>query len=148
MRPRRSPAEFSLSFLDVICCGFGAVILLLMITKTVQPQVIEQVMVDAESAVAELTEQLFEIRGDTPILNRDLKVKREQISEYEEKIAILQGALTRARSNYETLETTQNSNSISQERLAITKQTLSEEEKKTNDHPSSVQSLILSQKIR
>jgi hypothetical protein len=36
------PAEFSLSFLDVICCGFGAVILLLMITKTVQPQVIEQ----------------------------------------------------------------------------------------------------------
>ena len=130
MRPRRSPAEFSLSFLDVICCGFGAVILLLMITKTVQPQVIEQVMVDAESAVAELTEQLSEIRGETTILNRDLNVKREQISEYEEKIAILQGALTRARSNYETLETTQNSNSISQERLAITKQTLSEEEKK------------------
>ena len=40
-----------MSFLDVICCGFGAVILLLMITKTVQPQVIEQAMVDAESAV-------------------------------------------------------------------------------------------------
>jgi len=130
MRTRRSPAEFSLSFLDVICCGFGAVILLLMITKTVQPQVIEQVMVDAESAVAELTEQLFEIRGETTILNRDLNVKREQISEYEEKIAILQGALTRARSNYETLETTRNSNSISQEMLAMTKQTLSEEEKK------------------
>ncbi len=36
-----------------------------MITKTVQPQVIEQAMVDAESAVAELTEQLFEIRGET-----------------------------------------------------------------------------------
>lgn len=102
MRTRRSPAEFSLSFLDVICCGFGAVILLLMITKTVQPQVIEQVMVDAESAVAELTEQLYEIRGDTTILNRDLNVKREQISEYDEKIAILQGALARTRSNYET----------------------------------------------
>ena len=58
MPARRAPAEFSLSFLDVICCGFGAVILLLMITKTVQPQVIEQAMVDAESAVAELTEQL------------------------------------------------------------------------------------------
>ena len=26
MRARRAPEEFSLSFLDVICCGFGAVI--------------------------------------------------------------------------------------------------------------------------
>ena len=72
MPARRAPPEFSLSFLDVICCGFGAVILLLMITKTVQPQVIEQAMVDAESAVSELTEQLFEIRGETTIINRDL----------------------------------------------------------------------------
>ena len=98
MPARRAPAEFSLSFLDVICCGFGAVILLLMITKAVQPQVIEQVMVDAESAMAELTEQLFEIRGETTMLNRDLNVNREQISEYEEKIAILQGTLARTRS--------------------------------------------------
>ncbi|MDP5072124.1 MAG: VWA domain-containing protein, partial [Congregibacter sp.] len=37
-RKRREMSEFTLSFLDVICCGFGAVILLLMITKTVQPQ--------------------------------------------------------------------------------------------------------------
>jgi len=90
MRQRRAPPEFSLSFLDVICCGFGAVILLLMITKTVQPQVIEQALVNAESAVADLTEQLFEIRGETTILNRDLAVKREQVSEYEARIAILQ----------------------------------------------------------
>jgi hypothetical protein len=41
--PKRRPApEISLSFLDVICCGFGAVILLLMITKTVEPQVLEE----------------------------------------------------------------------------------------------------------
>ena len=128
MPARRAPAEFSLSFLDVICCGFGAVILLLMITKTVQPQVIEQVMVDAESAVAELTEQLFEIRGETTILKRDLNVKREQISEYEEKIAILQGTLARTRSEYDALSTSQNANAIIREQLAIARQQLSEEE--------------------
>ena len=128
MPARRAPAEFSLSFLDVICCGFGAVILLLMITKTVQPQVIEQAMVDAESAVAELTEQLFEIRGETTILNRDLNVKREQISEYEEKIAILQGTLARTRSEYDALSTSQNANAIIREQLAIARQQLSEEE--------------------
>ena len=38
MKQRRGTPEFSISFLDVICCGFGAVILLLMITKTVQPR--------------------------------------------------------------------------------------------------------------
>ena len=108
MRARRAPAEFSLSFLDVICCGFGAVILLLMITKTVQPQVIEQAMVDAESSVSQLTEQLFEIRGETTILNRDLNVKREQISDYDERIAILQGTLSRTRSEYDALSTSQN----------------------------------------
>ena len=128
MPARRAPAEFSLSFLDVICCGFGAVILLLMITKAVQPQVIEQVMVDAESAMAELTEQLFEIRGETTILNRDLNVKREQISEYEEKIAILQGTLARTRSEYDALNTSQNANAIIREQLAIARQQLSEEE--------------------
>ena len=128
MPARRTPAEFSLSFLDVICCGFGAVILLLMITKSVQPQVIEQAMVDAESAVSELTEQLFEIRGETTILNRDLNVKREQISDYEEKIAILQGTLARTRSEYDALSTSQNANAIIREQLAIARQQLSEEE--------------------
>ena len=129
MPARRAPAEFSLSFLDVICCGFGAVILLLMITKTVQPQVIEQAMVDAESKVAELTEQRNEILGETAILNRDLNVKREQISEYEEKIAILQGTLARTRSDYDALSISQNANAIIREQLAIARQTLSEEEK-------------------
>ena len=37
MSNRRDIEEFSVSFLDVICCGFGAIILLLIITKTVQP---------------------------------------------------------------------------------------------------------------
>jgi hypothetical protein len=76
MRKRREMAEFSLSFLDVICCGFGAVILLLMITKTVQPQIIEASTVNLEGLVAELQEQLFEIRGETRILNRDLNARR------------------------------------------------------------------------
>ena len=112
MKQRRGAPEFSISFLDVICCGFGAVILLLMITKTVQPQILEQSTVQADGKVAELTEQLFEIRGETTILNRELDAKREQISQYKERIAILQGALAKAQSRYDALETTRNTNSI------------------------------------
>ena len=129
--PKRRPApEISLSFLDVICCGFGAVILLLMITKTVEPQVLEESTVIAEGRVAELTEQLFEIRGETTVLNRDLTAKQEQISEFEEQIAILQGALASSKSRYDSLQTTRNANSIVEAQLAIARQELSEEEER------------------
>ncbi len=130
MRQRRTAAEFSISFLDVICCGFGAVILLLMITKTVEPQILEASTVVAEGRVAELTEQLFEIRGETAILNRELDARREQLSSFEERIAILQGSLARAQSRYDSLETTRNANSIILEQLAIARQRLSDEEKR------------------
>ena len=129
--PKRRPApEISLSFLDVICCGFGAVILLLMITKTVEPQVLEESTVIAEGRVAELTEQLFEIRGETTVLNRNLAAKQEQISEFEEQIAILQGALASSKSRYDSLQTTRNANSIVEAQLAIARQELSEEEER------------------
>ena len=129
--PKRRPApEISLSFLDVICCGFGAVILLLMITKTVEPQVLEESTVIAEGRVAELTEQLFEIRGETTVLNRDLAAKQVQISEFEEQVAILQGALASSKSRYDSLQITRNANSIVEAKLAIARQELSEEEER------------------
>ena len=37
-RPRRDVADSGLAFLDVVSCGFGAVILLLIITKSVAPE--------------------------------------------------------------------------------------------------------------
>jgi hypothetical protein len=130
MRTRRPAPEISLSFLDVICCGFGAVILLLMITKTVEPQVLEESTVIAEGKVSELTEQLFEIRGETTILNRELVAKHEQISEFETQIAILQGSLASSKSRFDALQITRNSNSIVAEQLAIARQELSEEEER------------------
>ena len=130
MRKRRPAPEISLSFLDVICCGFGAVILLLMITKTVEPQVLEESTVIAEGKVSALTEQLFEIRGETKILNRELVAKREQISEFEMQIAILQGSLASSKSRFDALQVTRNSNSIVAEQLAIARQELSEEEER------------------
>jgi hypothetical protein len=130
MPKRRPTPEISLSFLDVICCGFGAVILLLMITKTVEPQVLEESTTIAEGRVAELTEQVFEIRGETTVLNRDLAAKQEQISEFEEQIAILQGALAASKSRYDSLQTTRNANSIVEAQLAIARQELSEEEER------------------
>ena len=130
MAQRRAPEEFSISFLDVICCGFGAVILLLMITKTVQPQIIEASTVNLEGLVADLQEQVFEIRGETRILNRDLNAKHEQLSEYEDRIAILRGQLASAKSRYDSIQVQTNSNDIITDQLAIARQSLTDEMKR------------------
>ena len=130
MAQRREIAEFGMSFLDVICCGFGAIILLLMITKTVQPQIIEASTINLDGKVAKLQEQLFEIRGETTILNRDLNAKHEQLSEYEERIAILRGQLASVKSRHDSLNVQTNSNDIDMEQLAIARQSLSEEQKR------------------
>ena len=65
MKPRRPVEEMSMSFLDVICCGFGAVILLLMTTKFIPPMVLEQSPTHLDGTVAARQEALFQIRGQT-----------------------------------------------------------------------------------
>ena len=129
-RKARAPEEFSLSFLDVICCGFGAVILLLMITKTVQPQLIEASTVELEGKVADLQEQVFEIRGESRVLNRDLNAKHEQLSEYEQRIAILRGQLASAKSSYDSIQVQTSTNDVVSGQLAIARQKLSEEQRR------------------
>jgi hypothetical protein len=129
-RKGRAPEEFSISFLDVICCGFGAIVLLLMITKTVEPQIIEATTVNLEGKLADLQEQLFEIRGETKILNRDLNARHEQLSEYEERIAILRGQLASVKSRYDSLQVDSSSNEAIAGQLAVAKQELTEEMKR------------------
>ncbi|MFT5497838.1 MAG: hypothetical protein ACI9TH_003245 [Kiritimatiellia bacterium] len=93
-RRRRDMAAFSMSFLDCICCGFGAIILLFVLSKSGEPVVIEQVSEDLSSVLAKLQEELFVLRGETAILNRDLEGKVEQLSDSKEKLARLQGDLS------------------------------------------------------
>ena len=49
--------------LDVVCCGFGAVILLLVITKIYEPISIQESKVNMEELVVELERQLNELKG-------------------------------------------------------------------------------------
>jgi len=99
-RKKRQQEEFSISFLDVICCGFGAIVLLLMIAKTAEPIVLEEAEIDLDGQVKELQQQLAEIRGETTILNRDLNAKREQIDIETLRIAKLKGELEALQTQY------------------------------------------------
>ena len=128
MRRKRGEADsFSVSFLDVAACGFGAMIILLMITKSGEPISIEFVDVPAEGAIIELQEHLFAIRGETTIFNRDLNAKHEQLSAMKDRIARLQRDLDDAKGRFQT--SNQLSTEITDEvgRLAIAQQSMTEE---------------------
>lgn len=99
-RKRREVELFSLSILDCICCGFGAIILLFVLSKAAEPMQIEQAREDLSGLLANLQLQLYDIRGETTVLNRELRGKREQISEAKELVARLQGDLSKIRGEF------------------------------------------------
>ncbi|NJD33211.1 MAG: VWA domain-containing protein [Gammaproteobacteria bacterium] len=99
---RRDVEVFSLSFLDAICCGFGAVILLLVLTEVGEPTVIEKSRVDLQGQLLKLQEELNDIKGTSEVLNRELKARRIQLSDEQQKIARLRGDLSALRGKYES----------------------------------------------
>ena len=87
-RKNRETDSFTVSFLDVASCGFGAMIILLMITKSSAPTTLEIVeTITPEGSVSELQDQLFQIRGETAVINRELNAKQEQLSANKERVA-------------------------------------------------------------
>jgi hypothetical protein len=99
-RRRGMPEGFSLSFLDAICCGFGAIVLLLVLTKIGEPRALEQARIDLDGLVEKLELELYEIRGETEVLNRSLISRQEQLSEARELIARLKGDLSKIQGEF------------------------------------------------
>ena len=130
--------DFTLSFLDVISGGFGGIILLLVLTKMGEPMVLEQARQDLGGLVAELEEELHEIRGETQILNRDLISRQEQLSQEKAKIARLKGDLSRIQGEFSASRQNSEISDIVEGRLVAARQTLTEEMKRLQRQPRRV----------
>lgn len=126
MRRRRNIEAYSLSFLDCICCGFGAIILLLVLSKIYEPVIIEKTQEDLESLIALLQQELFEIRGETAVINRDLEDVQQQTSTTKLRLARLQGDLNKVRGQYAATQEESETN-LDEGSLRSTKQRLTEE---------------------
>jgi hypothetical protein len=129
MPRRRNVEAFSLSFLDCICCGFGAIILLLVLSKIYEPVVIEKAEENLEQLIALLQEELFQIRGETVILDRELKKVSEDAAATKLELANLQGDLSRIRGQYEASRQEEES-TIDEGELVAARQRLTEEMKR------------------
>ncbi len=127
---RRDAEIFSLSFLDCISCGFGAVILLLVLSKFGEPLVLEQSRVDLQGQVRKLEDEIIDIRGETDVLNRDLKSRLEQLAEEKRRIARLQGDLSTIRGRYQASVKESDVVNEIEGRLVAAQQELTEEMKR------------------
>ena len=96
-RKRRETEPFSMSFLDTICAGFGAVILLLVLHEYGQPLQLEQEKVDLNGQIQKMQKELFDIRGLALVLERELKERVAALSEENRRLARLRG-------DYSTIE--------------------------------------------
>jgi len=92
-KKNRETETFNLSFLDVICCGFGAVILLLVITKIYEPITIEASKADLEGLLLALQQELFDIRGDTVVLDRNLNSLETELASEADLVATMRSEL-------------------------------------------------------
>lgn len=122
-RPRRQNIEISISFLDVISCGFGAIVLLLLISKTVESTSPEHTQA-TNQGVSVLQEQLFELRGESKLIRQQLKSKREQLSELEQNIARLREQLA---SVNRQLQAPAQADTTERDELILAQQILTEE---------------------
>ena len=100
--PRRQIDVFNLSFLDAICCAFGALLLLFVLSKFAEPIILEEVREELDAVIARYEQELFDLRGDTLVLNRNLREKREQLSQQKRLLARLQGELSNLKGQFAT----------------------------------------------
>ncbi|MCH9006042.1 MAG: VWA domain-containing protein [Proteobacteria bacterium] len=128
-RRRRDIQAFSLSFLDCICCGFGAIILLLVISKIYEPVVVEEAEQNLKQLIALLQEELFQIRGTTTILDRTLKEVKVEARATKLHLGELEGDLTKIQGQYKASKENEDE-TIDIGELSAARQRLSEEQKR------------------
>ena len=123
-KQRRELQEASISFLDVISCGFGAIVLLLVIARVGDPSALEEAENQLMGSVKDYQERLFKIRGDSVVLDERLQSRKQQLSELTERIARLKAKLASVSKQSNQLSQSQ---SREKEQLQLVLQVLSEE---------------------
>ena len=126
-KKRRDIEAFSLSFLDCICCGFGAIILLLVLSKIYEPAVLEKTEEDLRQLIAKLQEELFEIQGQATTVTTALSTVQLETSETRMTLAKLQQELSSIQGQYDLVMSESPELDVDEGELQAARQRLSEE---------------------
>jgi hypothetical protein len=127
---RHSVEVFSLSFLDCICCGFGAIILLLVLTEYGDPIQLKEQSDALNRQIKTLQAQLHEIRGETDLLNQQLEGKEDLKQKALMRMQQLAGDLTNINGQFSASKKEASVTNIVEGELVSAYQTLTEEMKR------------------
>jgi hypothetical protein len=127
---RHSVEVFSLSFLDCICCGFGAIILLLVLTEYGDPIQLKEQAEQLNGTIKTLQAQLHEIRGQTDLLNQQLEGKEDLKQKAMMRMQMLAGDLTNINGQFNASKKESTVTNIVEGELVSAYQTLTEEMKR------------------
>ncbi len=127
---RRAEESISIAFLDVITCGIGAIILLLMISKpppTLAPEPLDDPRV---TQISQLQRQLFGLQDERSKAEAELAVTTPQLRAQQDEAKRLRAALLAAQMSARGGEQAAAKDAEELGRLRIAQQTLSEEMKR------------------
>jgi hypothetical protein len=124
---RRHIEVFSLSFLDVISCGFGAIILLLVLSLALEPATREHMTSDLSGKIEQIKNERVQMVAKSQAIQRELTKKRETLLKVQQVLAQLNSELEQAQRSNSVAEV--NDQSRIKDELQAVLQTLTKEMK-------------------
>lgn len=134
-RKRAQIDVFNLSFLDVICCGFGAIILLFVIALGLEPENVEKLAVDLRDNIQARVEARQTISEQSQNLAQELAAKRQNLAELTGQLAALQGTLTSAQARSGSAQAREQAQIQADRKLKEVRQSLSAEMERLLSQP-------------
>lgn len=129
-RRRRETETFGLSFLDAISCGFGAIVLLLVITKIAEPTEVKEEAVGLEQLAQTLASQLPELDAQLSSLQRQLADAGQRLADAKQRLAKMRPEAKAIEAERSETQRQAEAAAAEEKRLAIAKQKLTEEMKR------------------
>ena len=98
-KPRRPIEVFSLSFLDVISCGFGAIILLFVLSLALEPATLENIKSDLSGSIKQIEQEREELITKSQALQSELDDKKAVLADINETLEQLNSKLSENQNN-------------------------------------------------
>lgn len=130
MKSRREVEGSNLAFLDVVCCGFGAIILLLVLTKSAEPVLLNETLKELRGRISGMEEQLEAVSEENRVARDELESEEESLEKLRLKVDRLSGELRKVRGQFDSSVGEAELKTVVKGKLAAAKQELSEEMKR------------------
>jgi hypothetical protein len=127
MKKKRDLEIFGMSFLDCICCGFGAIVLLLVLSKSAEPTISDQTTEQIKAREAQLRLLAEEIAGQKKAMEDEVAAAQRELEAAQATLAALRVSSDALQDKTSETESTAKVGETIEQRLASARQSLTEE---------------------